>query len=121
MYELCLVVVLSCPVFVTVQGATARGGALGPIMYGCVHLRCCDFYPVWQHFSQFKYSVWEQITIVVLSESKDLEIVNPFGSIFAEKDTRLGSKNGENDTLPSGTYPVPEILKCPPPRGSTVV
>ena len=56
-----------------------------------------------------------KITIVVLSEGKDLEIVYPFGSIFAEKDTRLGSKNGENDTLPSGTYPVPKILKCPPP------
>ena len=53
-----------------------------------------------------------KITIVVLSEGKDLEIVCPFGSIFAEKDTR--SKNGENDTLPSGTYPVPKILKCPP-------
>ena len=35
-----------------------------------------------------------KITIVVLSESKDLEIAYPFGSIFAEKDTRLGSKNG---------------------------
>ena len=56
-----------------------------------------------------------KITIVVLSEGKDLEIVYPFGSIVAEKDTRLGSKNGENDTLPSGTYPVPKILKCPPP------
>ena len=56
-----------------------------------------------------------KITIVVLYEGKDLEIVYPFGSIIAEKDTRLGSKNGENDTLPSGTYPVPKISKCPPP------
>ena len=31
------------------------GGALGPNMYGCVPLRCCDFYPVWEHFPQFKY------------------------------------------------------------------
>ena len=53
--------------------------------------------------------------IVVLSEGEDLEIAYLFGSIFAEKDTRLGSKNGENDTLPSGTDPVPKILKCPPP------
>ena len=30
-------------------------GALGPNMYGCVPLRCCDFYPVWEHFPQFKY------------------------------------------------------------------
>ena len=36
------------------------GDALGPNMYGCVPLRCCDFYPVWEHFSQFKYPVWEQ-------------------------------------------------------------
>ena len=57
-----------------------------------------------------------KITIVVLSEGKDLEIVYPFGNIFAEEDTRLGTKNGENDTLPSGTYPVPKILKCPPPE-----
>ena len=59
-----------------------------------------------------------KMTIVVL-EGKDLEIVYPFGSIFAEKDTRLGGKNGENDTLPSGTYLVLKILKCPPPRGFT--
>ena len=26
------------------------GGALGPNMYGCVPLRCCDLYPVWEHF-----------------------------------------------------------------------
>ena len=55
-----------------------------------------------------------KITIVVLSEGEDLQIVYPFGSIFVEKDTRLGSKNGENDTLSNGTYPVPKILKCPP-------
>ena len=57
-----------------------------------------------------------KITIVVLSEGKDFKIVYPFESIFAEKDTRLGSKNGENNTLPSGTYPVPKILKYPLPR-----
>ena len=56
-----------------------------------------------------------KITIAVLSEGKDLEIVYPFGGIFAEKDTWLGSKNVENDTLPSGTYLVPKKLKCPPP------
>ena len=55
-----------------------------------------------------------KITIVVQFEGKDLEIVYPFGSIFAEKDTRLGSKNCENDTLPSGTYPVSKLLKCLP-------
>ena len=54
-----------------------------------------------------------KITIVVLSGGKDLESVYPFGSIFAEKDTRHGSNNGENDTLSSGTYPAPKILKCP--------
>ena len=31
------------------------GGALGPNMYGCVPLRCCDSYPVWEHFPQFRY------------------------------------------------------------------
>ena len=55
-----------------------------------------------------------KITIVVQSGGKDLESAYTFGSIFAEKDTRLGSKNGENDTLPSGTYLVPKILKPPP-------
>ena len=39
-----------------------------------------------------------KITIVVLSGGKDLESVYPFGSIFAEKDTLLGSKNGEHDS-----------------------
>ena len=58
-----------------------------------------------------------KIIILVLSEGKDLEILYPFGGIFAEEDTRLGSRNGENDTLPSGTYAVPKTLKCPPPLG----
>ena len=52
---------------------------------------------------------------VVLSGSKNLKRVYPFGSISAENDTRLGSKNGENYTLSSGTYPVPKTSKCPPP------
>ena len=101
-------------------------------MYGCVPLRCCDFYPVWEHFPQFKYprlgakwlknhtlsgSKGSRKYTVVLSASKNLKRVYPFGSIFAENDTRLGSKNGENYTLSSGTYPVPKTSKCPPPPG----
>ena len=101
-------------------------------MYGCVPLRCCDFYPVWEHFPQFKYprlgaklqknhtlsrSKGSRKYTVVLSGSKNLKRVYSFGSIFAEDDTRLGSKNGENYTLSSGTYPVPKTSKCPP-RGS---
>ena len=58
---------------------------------------------------------------VVLSGSKHLKRVYPFGSIFAENDTRLGSKNGENYTLSSGTYPVPKTSKCPPPRAHPVI
>ena len=54
---------------------------------------------------------------VVLSGSKNLKRVYPFGSIFSEDDTRLGSKNGKNYTLSSGTYPVPKTSKCPPPPG----
>ena len=41
----------------------------------------------------------------------------PFGSMFAENDARPGSKNGENYTLSSGTYPLPKTSKCPPPPG----
>ena len=104
-------------------------------MYGCMALRCCDFYPVWEHFPQFKYprlgAKWQKNHTlsgskgsrkytVVLSGSKNLKRVYPFGSIFAENDTRLGSKNGENYTLSSGTYPVPKTSKCPPPRESNI-
>ena len=107
-------------------------GALGPNMCGCVPLRCCDFYPVWEHFPQFRYprlgakwpknhtlfgSKGSRKYTVVLSGSKNLKRVYPFGSIFAENDTRLGSKNGENYTLSSGTYPVPKTSMCPPPPG----
>ena len=42
------------------------GGALGPNMYGCVPLRCCDFHPIWEHFPQFKYphlgAKWQKTT-----------------------------------------------------------
>ena len=99
-------------------------------MYGRVPLRCCDFYPVWEHFPQFKYprlgAKWQKNHTlsgskgsrkytVVLSGSKNLKRAYPFGSIFAENDTRLGSKNGEHYTLSSGTYSVPKTSKCPPP------
>ena len=83
------------------------GGALGPNMYGCVPLRCCD--------DTLSGSKGSRKYTVVLSGSKNLKRVYPFGSIFAENDTRLGSKNGENYTLSSGTYPVPKTSKCPPP------
>ena len=47
-------------------GGGGGGGALGPNMYGCVPLRCCDFYPVWEHFPQFKYprlgAKWQKTT-----------------------------------------------------------
>ena len=114
-----------------ISGFFPGGGALGPNMYGCVSLRCCDFYPVWEHTPQFKYprlgaklqknhtlsgSKGSRKYTVVLSGSENLKRVYPFGSIFAENDTRLGSKNGENYTLSSGTYPVPKTSKCPPPR-----
>ena len=72
--------------------------------------------PVWEQNGKKPLPVWEQrskITIVVLSGSKNLKSVYPFRSIIAEKDTQLGSKNGENDTLSSGTYPVPSTSKCP--------
>ena len=42
------------------MGVCCPGEALGPNIYGCVPLRCCDLYLVWEHFSQFKYPVWEQ-------------------------------------------------------------
>ena len=77
-------------------------------MYRSVPLRCCDFTLSGGIFLNLNTLSGSKITNVVLSEGKELEIVYPFGSIFAEKDTRLGSKNGENDTLPSGTYPVPK-------------
>ena len=35
-------------------------GALGPDMYGCVPLRFCDSYPVWEQFSHLSTPVWEQ-------------------------------------------------------------
>ena len=41
--------------------------------------------------------------------------------MFAKNDTRLGSKNGENYTLSSGTYPVPKTSKCPLPRHHTLM
>ena len=51
-----------------------------------------DFYPVWEHFFNLNTLSGSKITIVVLSESKDLEIVYPFGSIFAEKVPGLGAR-----------------------------
>ena len=93
------------------EGMSTPAEVLGPNMYGYVPLRCCAFYPVWEHFLNLNTLYGSKITIAVLSEGKDLQIVYPFRSIFAENDTLLGSKNGENDTLPSGTYPVPKILK----------
>ena len=46
--------------------SSSPGGALGPNMYGRVPLRCCDFYPVREHFPQFKYprlgAKWQKTT-----------------------------------------------------------
>ena len=53
------------PKGIPIKPGKARG-ALGPNMYGCVPLRCCDFYPVWEHFPQFKYprlgAKWQKTT-----------------------------------------------------------
>ena len=78
--------------------------------------------PVWEQMAKnhtLSRSKGSRKYTVVLSGSKNLKRVYSFGSILAENDTRLGSKNGENYTLSSGTYPVPKTSKCPPPRGCT--
>ena len=73
--------------------------------------------PVWEQNCKKPHPVWEQrikkIHCSPVWEQK-FEKSIPFWSIFAENDTRLGSKNGENYTLSSGTYPVPKTSKCPP-------
>ena len=51
------------------------GGALGPNMYGCVPLMCCDFHPVWEHFPQFKYprlgAKWQKTTPCVGAKDQE--------------------------------------------------
>ena len=75
--------------------------------------------PVWEQNCKKPHPVWEQrikkMHCSPVWEQK-FEKSIPFWEHFAENDTRLGSKNGENYTLSSGTYPVPKTSKCPPPR-----
>ena len=74
--------------------------------------------PVWEQNGKKPHPVWEQrikkIRCSPVWEQK-FEKSIPFWEHFAENDTRLGSKNGENYTLSSGTYPVPKTSKSPPP------
>ena len=57
------------------RGIQGPGGALGPNMYGCVPLRCCDFHPVWEHFPQFKYprlgAKWQKTTPCVGAKDQE--------------------------------------------------